>query len=192
MHHENQGGNGMPNYTRARIPGGTYFFTVITLERRPLLTRHITRYALRHAIEKTRLTHPFRINAWVLLPDHLHCLWTLPDGDEEYSTRWSMIKRFTTQQLSIYHGIAFQPNHSRTIRREYAFWQRRFWEHLICDEDDFRRHLDYIHWNPVKHGYVANVSDWPYSTFHRWMMRGTYPKDWGNSYKSPGEFDFGE
>jgi putative transposase len=182
----------MPNYTRVRIPGGTYFFTVITLERRPLLTRHRTRHALRHAIEKTRLTHPFRINAWVLLPDHLHCLWTLPDGDEEFSTRWSMIKRFTTQQLSIYHEMAFKPNHSRTIRRESAFWQRRFWEHLICDDDDFRRHLDYIHWNPVKHGYVTSVSDWPHSTFHQWMARGTYPKDWGNSYKAPGKFDFGE
>ena len=182
----------MPNYTRARIPGGTYFFTVITLERRPLLTRHITRHALRHAIEKTRLTYPFRINAWVLLPDHLHCLWTLPDGDEEFSTRWSMIKRFTTQQLSVHHGMAFQPSHSRTIRREYAFWQRRFWEHLVYVDDDFRRHLDYIHWNPVKHGYVTNVSDWPYSTFHQWMTRGTYPKDWGNNYQAPGEFDFGE
>ena len=182
----------MPNYTRARMPGGTYFFTVTTLERRPLLTRDMIRHALRHAIEKTRLTHPFLINAWVLLPDHLHCLWTLPDGDAEFSTRWSMIKRLTTQQLSNYPEFTPQPNHSRTIRRESAFWQRRFWEHQVHDEDDFRRHLDYIHWNPVRHGYVANVSDWPYSTFHRWVMRGIYPKDWGNSYKAPGAFDFGE
>jgi putative transposase len=182
----------MPNYTRARTPGGVYFFTVVTLERRPLLTREAIRLALRQAIERTRVTWPFLINAWVLLPDHLHCLWTLPEGDAEYSARWSMIKRYTTQRLSNHPGYALQLNHSRTLRRESVLWQRRFWEHQIQGEDDFRRHLDYIHWNPVKHGYVENVSDWPYSTFPQWVARGMYPMDWGNSYNTPGPFDFGE
>lgn len=150
----------MPNYVRARLAGGTYFFTLTTRGRAPVLTDEATRTALREAIRATRARWPFTVEAWVLLPDHLHCLWTLPEGDADFSRRWSTLKRLTTQSLG------------RSI------WQPRFWEHLIRDDRDFARHLDYIHWNPVKHGHVQRALDWPYSTFHRYAARGHYPMDW--------------
>jgi putative transposase len=134
---------------------------------------------MRVAIENLCVVRPFSIDAWVLMPDHLHCIWTLPDGDRDFSTRWSLIKRSVSRFAA---HVALDPsarNASARKHRESTIWQRRFWEHQIRDELDFARHLDYIHFNPVKHGYVERVVDWPYSTFHRYVRDGVYAKDWG-------------
>jgi len=158
----------MSRYRRAHHKGGTYFFTLNTLRRQPLLTLPKVRAALRESIDRTREQYPFEILAWVLLPDHLHCVWRLPTGDANFGVRWSLIKRHVTQATTLDKpGIG--PSESCAARREGALWQRRFWEHLIRDEDDFRRYVDYIHWNPVKHGLVNAVAEWPYSTFHRYV-----------------------
>ena len=160
------------DYRRAKIPGTTYFFTLVTEHRRPLLIEHIDRLraAFRHVQEK----RPFRMEAIVVLPDHLHTLWTLPEGDSDYSTRWMQIKRKFSSGLS-----AVPSNPSQASKREKGIWQRRFWEHCIRDELDWRNHLDYIHYNPVKHGLITRVCDWPYSSFHRFVERGWYSEDWG-------------
>jgi putative transposase len=172
----------MSNYQRCR-DGSLYFFTLVTEGRRPLLTEAPARLALRRAIEQVRQRHPFSIHAWVLLPDHLHCLWELPPGDRDYARRWSMIKRQTSQALSLPDSVSL----SRHLRRECGLWQRRFWEHSIRDPLDYRRHLDYLHWNPVKHGLVRNVGDWPWSSFHRLVRQGLYPGDWGGMAEQPQE-----
>lgn len=179
----------MPDYRRARLKGGTYFFTLTALERRPILTDERFRTALRHAILEVKSSMPFENIAWVLLPDHLHTIWQLPENHADYSTRWSAIKRLVTQQCGT---LAPPPTStSRQLRREGTLWQRRFWEHLIRDENDLERHIDYIHYNPVKHGYVAKVGDWPYSTFHRYVRAGIYPKDWASEETDPTD-QFGE
>ena len=170
----------MPNYRRANVAGGTYFFTVNTLRRLSVLTEAPVREALREAIRQTRLMAPFDIDAWVLLPDHLHCIWTLPHGDANFSTRWSWIKRYVSQQCGDAFGIN-EISTSRAKRHESGLCQRRFWEHQIRDENDFARHVDYIHWNPVKRGLVARAIDWPYSTFHRFVRDGAYAPDWGQA-----------
>lgn len=170
----------MPNYRRAKVSGGTYFFTVNTLRRIPVLTEAPVREALRDAIRRTRETTPFDIDAWVLLPDHLHCIWTLPRGDADFSVRWSAIKRYVSRKCGETFGID-NLSASRTRRHESGFWQRRFWEHQIRDDADFARHFDYIHWNPVKHGLVARAIDWPYSTFQRFVRDGIYLPHWGLS-----------
>ncbi len=166
----------MPRYIRAFIPGGTFFFTLALLERdSSLLTEHID--ALRSAFAEERSKRPFTINAIVVLPDHLHCIWTLPEGDSDFSTRWHGIKwRFSR---AIPPGERLSP---RRIRKgERGIWQRRFWEHAIRDETDFARHADYIHYNPVKHCLVQRPADWPYSSFHRFVAAGKYPADWAAS-----------
>ena len=163
----------MPDYRRLRVPGGIYFFTVNLLDRSSnLLTLHLD--ALRDAVRATRAVRPFHIDAWVVLPDHLHCLWTLPPGDDDFSIRWKAIKIRFVQSLP-----PIEPRSDvRTRRGERGIWQRRFWEHVIRDEADYVRHVDYIHFNPVKHGWSGSVRDWPYSTFHRWVAAGVYPPDW--------------
>ena len=183
----------MPEYRRIKKTGGTYFFTVVTLGRRPILTYLEIRQALREGINKVRQTMPFSIDAWVLLPDHLHAIWTLPDNDDRYAARWAVIKSSVTKRC----GRLFDPgkiiSKSRSRRQEGGFWQRRFWEHVIRDEPDFHHHLDYLHWNPVKPGYVKTPMDWPYSTIHRFAAQGLYPPNWGGS--DVGEcsaIDFGE
>ena len=163
----------MPRYLRSRLAGGTYFFTVVTAHRQPLLCRDGTRTALRGAVAAVRSKHPFDVVAWVLLPDHLHCIWTLPPGDSDFSGRWSAIKRRTTLAL----GRTLPPA-ARSRHRDGDLWQRRFWEHTIRDEADLTRHVDYIHWNPVRHGLVTEAALWPYSTFHRWVRDGLYPSSW--------------
>lgn len=155
----------MSNYRRARIPGGSYFFTLVSNDRRSVLTGENVRMALRTAVQAVREEHPFSVEAWVLLPDHLHCLWRLPEGDSDYALRWAQIKRLTRHRLG--------------IPPEGKLWQPRYWEHCIRDENDFARHVDYTHWNPVKHGLVRCAADWPYSTFHRFVAAGIYPADWG-------------
>ena len=157
----------MSNYRRAKTPGGSYFFTVVTYRRQPLLTLAESRAIPRSMIRETRQKHPFVIDAWVLLPEPLHCIWTLPPGDTDYSTRWGIIKGgFSKQARKLFQRPEWI-NRSKAKHRESTIWQRRFWEHEIRDQDDFNRHFDYIHWNPVKHRQVAPAIDWPYSTFHQ-------------------------
>ena len=167
----------MPNYRRARVPGGSYFFTLVAHGRRPVLTSENVRAALRVAVQAVRGEHPFYVEAWVLLSDHLHCSWRLPEGDAEYSMRWAKIKRLTRQQLDMPAGE--------------RLWQHRYWEHCIRDENDYARHFDYIHWNPVKHDLVRCAADWPYSTFHRFVAAGISLQDWGVADVF-GEEKFGE
>jgi putative transposase len=168
----------MPYYRRTRT-GTCFFFTVVSYDRRPIFCTGTVRQSLRIAIENVRATRPFSIDAWVLLPDHLHCIWTLPEGDRDFSTRWSLIKRSVSRFSA---DVTLDPasrSASSRKHRESTVWQRRFWEHQIRDERDFERHADYIHFNPVKHGHVERVADWPYSTFHRYVRRGLYALDWG-------------
>jgi putative transposase len=152
----------MPNYRRAFVPGGCWFFTVNLLDRRSrLLVEHID--ALRTAVQETQQHFPFRIDAMVVLPDHLHAVWTLPDGDCDFPVRWRLIKvRFSK---SIPKGEPL--SETRQARGERGIWQRRYWEHLVRDERDYLHHIHYCWFNPVKHGLVANVEDWPFSSFHR-------------------------
>jgi putative transposase len=182
----------MSRYRRLHTPGATFFFTLATQARQDLLTTAPVRNALRQAIVEVRSQAAFEIHAWVLLPDHLHCIWELPPGDADYGVRWSIIKRRVTQACASALDDAGASSASRIKRRDGALWQRRFWEHQIRDEDDFARHVDYIHFNPVKHGCVQRVSDWPYSTFHRYVKAGIYAPDWGGAQQSDIPGDFGE
>jgi putative transposase len=163
----------MPLYIRALVPGGTFFFTVTLLERRrKLLTEHID--VLRAVCKAARQRRPFTVGAVVILPDHLHCVWTLSPEDANFSTRWHDIKaRFAAK---IPGGE--RPSARRLKKGERGIWQRRFWEHVIRDERDYERHVDYIHYNPVKHGHVTRVVDWPYSSFHRYVRCGIYNLEW--------------
>lgn len=137
------------------------------------------RSALRASIDDVRRQHQFCIDGWVLLPHHLHCIWTLPEGDNDFSKRWGLIKAgFTKRTKLLFHNKAWM-NESKSRKRESTIWQRRFWEHEIRDDRDYRIHMDYLHFNPVKHDLVKQVIEWPYSTFHRYMDKGVYPKDWG-------------
>lgn len=171
----------MSRYRRSLLAGGTYFFTVVTYRRQTILCDDMMRSALRSAIESVRSTRPFTIDAWVLLPDHLHCIWTLPEGDADFSTRWMMIKRKVSLICATEYRRSDLLTASKQKHRESTIWQRRFWEHQIRDDDDFARHMDYLHFNPVKHGLASNVMDWPYSSFHRLIEQGRYTKDWGTS-----------
>lgn len=150
----------MSDYRRLYLPGYTYFFTVVAKRRRPVFADKYFQSALKNAITHTRDGMPFKIIGFVLLPDHLHTIWTLPEHGSKYSTRWRLIKTRVTQECG--DGI----------------WQPRYWEHVIRDDADLHRHLDYIHWNPVKHGLVTNVRDWSWSSFHRYANAGIYSLDW--------------
>ena len=169
----------MPEYRRVRIEGGTYFFTVVTYQRRHILTDLPARKLLHDAWLDTQHRFPFETVAVCLLPDHLHCIWKLPQDDANYSIRWKEIKRlFTKSYLKEIGNCGEERNSSRIKRKEATIWQRRFWEHTIMDEDDLNNHVDYIHYNPIKHGYVARAADWPWSTFHRYVKEGVYDEDW--------------
>ena len=175
----------MPNYRRDHTPGATWFFTVTLANRKSsLLLDEIDR--LRESVRDVRRQWPFHIDAWVVLPEHMHTVWTLPEGDEDFSTRWRLIKSRFSRELPRRESIS----RSRMKKGERGIWQRRFWEHRIRDERDFRRHVDYIHFNPVKHGHVERVIDWPFSTFSRYVRKGIYPPDWGGGMEIAG--DFGE
>jgi putative transposase len=173
-------------YRRYFVPGGTYFFTVVTYRRRRFLTSELTRRILHDSIESTRQKLPFRIVAMVLLPDHLHTVWTLPSGDVDYSTRWRTIKSDFTSEYLAAGGKEARISISRKKRGERGIWQRRFWEHTVRDESDLKRCVDYIHWNPRKHKLVDRVKDWEYSTFHRFVSNGEYGIDWGGEDPTPG------
>ena len=161
---------------------------MVTYRRRTILTVPESRATLREVIDRVKQRHPFTIDAWVLLPEHLHCIWILPPGDKDYSKRWGMIKAgFSKQAKDLFHHDEWM-NASKTRRREVTIWQRRFWEHQIRDEEDYQKHMDYLHFNPVKHGLVKHVNDWPYSTFHRYMKKGVYPEDWCGVQYRAGEY----
>ncbi|MCR4347182.1 MAG: transposase [Sulfuricaulis sp.] len=175
----------MTNYRRAKTPGGTYFFTVNLSERqRATLIEHID--LLKRSLREEKKLNPFRINALVILPDHLHAVLTLPDGDADYSGRWRRVKAAFSAALP----PTERRSTSRRTKGERGIWQRRFWEHLIRDEGDYARHLDYVHFNPVKHGHVTRVQDWPHSTFHRFVREGKYPLDWAGGDQT--DFAVGE
>lgn len=169
----------MPNYRRARIPGGTYFFTLVTYQRRAFFSELHNHDLLQDVLTEVGKTYPFKMDAWVVLPDHFHCIWTLPDGDSDYSKRWGLIKAKFSQRIMNTQGRSDEKVVLKPYRREAPIWQRRFWEHLIRDEEDYRRHVEYIHYNPVKHGFVQRVREWPYSSFHGFCQRGLYSLDWG-------------
>jgi len=165
-------------YRRSTITGARYFFTVVTHRRQPVLTDVAFRRALHDAILRVRERYPFIIDAWVLLLDHLHAIWTLPADDADFGLRWGWIKRLVTRAVAVDYERPDWRNASRVARRESTLWQRRFWEHQIRNDADFAAHMDYVHFNPVKHGLVRAVADWPYSTFHRLLRSGIYPPDW--------------
>ena len=171
----------MPEYRRSFVEGGTYFFTVVTYNRLPILNSVEARRALRAAWENVQERFPFSIDAVCLLPEHIHCIWTLPEGDANYSKRWGEIKRLFTKGYLDQIGPGGIRNESRMRRGEAAIWQRRFWEHTIRDEADLNRHRDYIHYNPVKHGLVRRVVEWPWSSFHRYVKMGYYERGWGEA-----------
>jgi putative transposase len=163
----------MPRYIRAFVPGGTFFFTVAILERRrQLLTEHVD--LLRNAFSAARARRPFRIDAIVVLPDHLHCIWTLPPDDADFSSRWHQVKAGFSRGVEKGERLSSR----RREKGERGLWQRRFWEHTIRDERDFERHVDYIHHNPVKHGHARTAADWPHSSFHRYVAAGILAADW--------------
>ena len=166
-------------YRRAFVPGGSYFFTVVTERRRTLLASAEAVEVLRMAIQAVRSTRPFEVDAMVVLPDQLHCLWTLPPDDADFATRWRLVKTWFTKHCD--PGLRAVPNRARVAKREQAVWQHRYWEHLLRDEADFVRHVEYIHYNPVKHGHAQAPMDWPYSSFRRYVEAGVYPADWGRS-----------
>jgi putative transposase len=166
----------MPNYRRAWIPGGTFFFTVAIADRRSTLLIDEIK-PLRRAFATTMRTRPFRIDAIVVLPEHLHCVWTLPFGDADFATRWRQIKAAFSRELPKRGSVRA----SLSRKRERGLWQRRYLEHLIRDEADFNAHVDYVHVNPLKHGLVTRVADWRWSSFHRHVRAGVLGADWAGT-----------
>jgi putative transposase len=179
----------MPDYRRAHVPGGTFFFTLVTDGRARLFSHAPARLHLRKAMRACRQRWPFRIDAIVLLPEHLHTMWTLPPGDKEFPRRWAWIKKEFSKAWIASGGVEQTRSRSRQRNRRRGVWQRRYWEHCIRDEHDFERHFDYIHYNPVKHGLVKRPLDWPYSSFHRWVKLGVYPQEWGCGSAGTARFD---
>ncbi|MCP5159310.1 MAG: transposase [Gammaproteobacteria bacterium] len=172
-------------YRRARIAGATYFFTVNLADRQSsLLVEYID--ALRETLRHVRREHPFGIDAMVILPEHLHAIWMLPTNDADFATRWMLIKAGFSRQMPPVERRSL----SRTTKGERGIWQRRYWEHLIRDEQDFACHVAYIHFNPVKHGLVIRAVDWPYSSIHRYIRQGLVASDWAS--EATEETGFGE
>jgi putative transposase len=164
----------MSTYRRSKLEGGVFFFTVTLADRSSdLLVRHID--VLREVYASVRERHAFDTIAICILPDHLHAIWRLPQGDANFPVRWSQIKSGFSRSL----GSKVQRSRSKIIRRENGIWQRRYWEHAIRNDADLARHVDYVHFNPVKHGYVSRVRDWRHSSFSRYVARGLLPLDWG-------------
>ena len=171
----------MVQYRRSRVAGGTFFFTVNLRDRRcALLVQHAE--ALRGIVREVRTQLPFGIDAMVVMPDHWHAVWTLPPGDNGYARRIRLIKARFTRYL-IKTGAPFE----KDTRGDFDLWQKRFWEHTVRDDRDFAAHVNYVHINPVKHGYVVRAIDWPHSTFHRYVNNGTLPADWACDFRD-GEF----
>ena len=173
----------MPNYRRLRQPGGSWFFTVNIADRRqPTLVDEIA--GLMRAVRHVKHRRPFRIDALVVLPDHLHAIWTLPEGDSDFATRWRLIKTHFVKSLPATERLT-----SVQLRRgERGVWQQRYWEHLIRDDHDYRAHVDYCYFNPVKHGLVERVFQWPHSTYHRDVRAGLFARDFDYDRDAIGVF----
>jgi putative transposase len=175
----------MPEYRRAKIEGSVFFFTVVLADRSSkFLYDEVER--LRSTYRTVQQRRPFETIAICVLPDHIHALWALPDGDADFSTRWNLIKGGFSRGLE-----AMPRSTSKVGKREKGIWQRRYWEHAIRDDADLERHVDYIHFNPVKHEHVTRVADWPHSSFHRYVERGLLAADWGGDMQDI-EGSFGE
>jgi len=188
LKHNLREGGVMPEYRRYFVEGGTYFFTVVTAEREPLFLDPWARYFLGRVMREQRQNMPFETVAIVLLPDHLHAIWTLPSGDKAYSARWQAIKaRFTSEWLD-FGGSETAISSGYQAQRRRGVWQARFIEHTIRDEDDLHAHADYLHYNPVKHQLARCPKDWPWSSFQRFVQLGHYDADWGCSDHDPPPF----
>ena len=161
----------MSNYRRALSPGGCYFFTLVTYKRFKYFANEKNVSLLRKAFRHVKHKYPFEIDAIVILPDHIHTIWHLPENDSNFSLRWRLIKHYVSTHI----------DNPINQRKEKAIWQRRFWEHVICDEYDWRNHMDYIHYNPVKHGYTDHPKNWKYSSYSRALIKGWYDNSWGYS-----------
>ena len=166
-------------YRRVYINAGTYFFTLVTFERRPILSSPRSIELLNDAFQYTSDRMPFQVVAGVVLPDHMHFVWTMPIESVDFSTRWRLIKSHFTRHWCKDGSISVSA--SRIKKGEQDIWQRRFWEHLIRDENDLSRHIEYIHYNPVKHGHVSSAINWKYSSFMKYAQDGLYPRNWGEN-----------
>jgi putative transposase len=167
----------MPNYKRAYVNGGIYFFTVVTHHRVPVFCDDEKCAYLKRCFNDIARLYPFDTEAIVVLPDHIHTIWTLPENDDDFSNRWMLVKKqFSTHYSGMNTRLI---NHSMSKKREQGIWQRRFWEHLIRNEEDFQLHCDYIHYNPVKHGLVSSPGLWEHSSFKQFVKKGYYPSNWG-------------
>jgi len=164
-------------YRRSTAKGATFFFTVVTHKRRAILCHESNVTLLREVFRSIMERHPFTIDAFVLLPDHLHCIWTLPENDSNFSMRWRQIKSYFSRHCG--EDFKGRQTAAHLNKGEQAIWQRRYWEHQIRDDGDFIRHVEYIHYNPVKHGLTKAPKLWPHSTFHRYVKQGLYHADWG-------------
>ncbi|WP_428357793.1 REP-associated tyrosine transposase [Methyloprofundus sp.] len=180
----------MSDYRRNYVQGGAYFFTVVTEKRINILNNDKARECLRSAFQHCMKEYPFKIDAMVMLPNHIHAIWTLPDDDFDYSKRWGIIKKQFTQLWLAQGGFEIGISKSKQRYRRRGVWQRRFWEHTLRNQDDYNRHFDYLHYNPIKHGVVRHLSDYPYSSFHRCVEQGIYQENWGSKYEA--YFDFNE
>ena len=171
-------------YRRAKVAGASYFFTIVTHDRHPIF-RNVEAVALfQTGLKRIKSRHPFEVDAFVILPDHIHMVWTLPDGDAEFSTRWRLIKEAFTKPF-VWQRQQLDRSTSRLAKGEQAIWQRRFWEHVVRDEADYAAHIDYIHYNPVRHGLASAARDWPYSSFSSCVERGVYEPHWGADEMPP-------
>ncbi|NOX55540.1 MAG: transposase [Planctomycetes bacterium] len=184
----------MPEYRRYFVPGGTYFFTIVTYRRRRLFADEANLERLRSALREVKAEMPFHIQAAVVLPDHMHFIWTLPPGDDQYSKRIGLMKVKFTLSLRGRNALPDNVSPSRRKHRESDVWQRRFWEHTIDEEDEFESYFDYIHYNPVKHRYVSCPHKWRPSSFHRWVRAGVYENTWACccGKRKPAALDFSD
>jgi len=174
----------MPEYRRILYQGGTYFFTLVTYKRQKIFLSHDVSFIFYESLEHIQRLHPFTNVAYCIMPDHIHLIWRLPEDDANYSMRISQIKRRFARAFVKKYGIPVVRNMQHEKRRELTIWQRRFWEHLIRDEADLNQHIDYIHYNPVKHGMVDRVCDWVDSSFHRYVQEGYYDANWSEGCKT--------
>ena len=170
-------------YRRAFVEGGSFFFTLVTERRRPIFLSDVAVDVLRASFRTVQQKRPFSLDAVVVLPEHLHCIWTLPPGDADFATRWRLIKTWFTRHCD--PSIRPEVSSVQSNRQEQGIWQHRYWEHMLRDVKDFERHVEYIHYNPVKHGHASSPFAWPHSSFRRYVEAGIYDKDWG-----VGEMDF--
>jgi len=184
----------VPNYRRDNSSGATWFFTIVTYRRQSFLCDKRVRKALREAGRKLQTKYPFKINAWVLMPDHFHCIWTLPNHDSNFPLRIRLLKRYVTQACSHFLQCDHLSTPSRRKRKESSLWQRRYWEHRIRSESDLLHHMNYIHFNPVKHGLSHSPVEWPFSTIHQLIVEGVYTSSWATNPDSESidDHDYGE